>query len=134
MPHFVVEYSANLSEHVDMDEVLDLLHKSACEVAAFKPAALRIRAYPSMQYRIADLHKDNAFIHVRAHIASGRSEEVRRELGESMFEKLVAKLKPLFAHITLGISMEINEIHPVCSWRTGNLHENVAARAETKNS
>ena len=117
-----------------MDEVLDLVHAGACATSAFKPAAVRVRAYATTKYRIADLHADNAFIHVHARIASGRSEETRRALGEAIFKQLVARLEPLFASMTLGISMEVSEIHPVCSWRTGNLHENVSARAAQKNN
>lgn len=128
MPHFVVEYSQNLSEYVNMDEILDLVHSTACEISAFAPAAVRVRAYASKQYRIADLHKDNGFIHVSVRIGSGRSEDTRKEIGETIFNKLVVALKPLFNKMTLGVSLELNEIDALCSWRTGNLHENVAAR------
>lgn len=128
MPHFVVEYSENLSRHVDMDEVLDCVHEAASSAPIFKQAAVRVRAYPSKQYRVADLHKDNAFLHVRAHVGSGRTEEMRHQVGKDIFDRLVDKLKPLFDKITLGISLELVEIDPVSSFRIGNLHENVAAR------
>ena len=39
MPHFTIEYSANLEPRVDMGAVVELVRKAAVETASFRSAA-----------------------------------------------------------------------------------------------
>lgn len=128
MPHFIVEYSDNLSRHADMEKIMDVLYDAVLSAGVFQPAATRIRAYPSRSYRIADRHADNAFIYVHGHIGAGRDEETRARAGRHIFDRLMEQVKPLLEKITLGVTVEITELHPKTSFRGGNLHENFERR------
>ena len=44
MPHIVVEYSANLEDHIDIAVVLESLHSAAASHSSVPLAGLRTRA------------------------------------------------------------------------------------------
>ncbi len=128
MPHLVVEYSANLEPDVDVAQLVRVLHEAAMMSGVFKPGAVRTRAVKREIYSIADDHPDNRFAHVVVRIGAGRSADVKRGLGEHLFDALTGALAEVSATRPLAISMEVQEIDPDFSFRKNNLHEIVAAR------
>ena len=54
MPHFTIEYSANLDARVDMDEVVEVVRKAAVETGIFPLGGIRVRAIRCEHYAIAD--------------------------------------------------------------------------------
>ena len=44
MPHFTIEYSANLDARVDMAEVVEVVRKAAVETGIFPLGGIRVRA------------------------------------------------------------------------------------------
>ncbi|HDH03286.1 MAG TPA: 5-carboxymethyl-2-hydroxymuconate Delta-isomerase [Actinobacteria bacterium] len=128
MPHLVLEYSANLESEVDIAKLVSALHEAAMTSGVFKPGAVRTRAVSREIYMIADGHPDNRFAHLVVRIGSGRSPEVKRDLGRHLFEALTETLAEVSQTRPLAISMEVQEIDPHFSFRKNNLHEIVAAR------
>ena len=76
MPHFIVEYSANLESAADIKGLVAAVHKAAIQTGVFPLKGTRTRAARREVYEIADGHADNAFVHVTARIGRGRSVEV----------------------------------------------------------
>ena len=72
MPHIIVEHSSNLSQHIEIPELLQSLHRAALETGVFPLGGLRTRAARRDDYVIADGHPDNVFIHVVLRIGHGR--------------------------------------------------------------
>jgi 5-carboxymethyl-2-hydroxymuconate isomerase len=130
LPHLIIEYSANLEEHLGLDGLMDELHRTALETGVFPIGGLRVRAHPTEHYRIADCDPANGFVHVTAMIGHGRPLEVRQRAGERLFAALTAYLEPLFNERPLAISFNIQEFDPVLSYKKNNLHRYVAARRE----
>lgn len=128
MPHLILEYSANLEPDVDVAELVKALHEAAMTSGVFKPGAVRTRALGREIYSIADEHPDNCFAHMVVRIGAGRSPEVKRDLGEHLFEALTGALAQVSVTRPLAISMEVQEIDPDFSFRKNNIHEIVAAR------
>ncbi len=85
-----------------------------------------------INYRIADRHPDNAFVHLILKLGHGRSMEVKKAFGEKIFAALCELLEPVSATSPLAISFEIQEIDPDLTWKKNNLREYMAARAELK--
>ena len=85
MPHMTIEYSANLAGRADMQAVADSAHKAILSSGLFELGAVRVRAYESDAYAIADQHPDNAFVHVSLRIGAGRSAEEKRAAGEVIY-------------------------------------------------
>lgn len=121
MPHQIVEYSANLESKVDIPAMIRLLHETAAGIDAFPRGALRTRVARRDQYCIADHHPDNAFVHVLLRIASGRSPELKKAAGETIFGALCEFLAPVQATTPIGISFEIQEIDPVFRWKRNSI-------------
>lgn len=131
MPHLIVEYSANLEDRLDLDALLDALHKAAIGTGMFPIGGIRIRAYAARQYRIADCAPDNAFVHVTAIVGSGRALDRRQQVSEELFRVLCDVLEDVAANSPLAISFNMREFDPVLNLKKNNLHEYVRARAAT---
>lgn len=129
MPHFFVEYSANIEPEIHLDALMERLYAAAVESGVFEPGGIRIRGVRRDRYRIADNHPDNGFVHVVGRIAHGRDQATRKRVGEALFQAVCDQLQPLFARRPLAISLELQELDPHLSFRKNNLHEYVKTRA-----
>ncbi len=128
MPHLIIEYSANLLSDINLDDMLAGLHETVLTTGVFPLGGIRLRAYPSQNYQIADGHKDNTFIHVHMRIGYGRDEETLINVSKSIFEFLSDYLEPIFQKRPIGLSVELNEIVPETSFKKNNLHDYVSQR------
>lgn len=128
MPHFIIEYSANLAAQIDVDGLVVAVHEAAIETGIFPLKGLRTRACPRDIYRIADAHPDNAFVHITARVGHGRSVEVRRAAGERVFDTACEFLRAHFEQHPLAVSFEMEQIDPDTSFRLNNLPEWIAHR------
>ncbi len=128
MPHQIVEYSANLESRINIGDLVDTLHRTAAGIDAFPLGGLRTRAARREHYQIADGHADNQFVHLTWKLGHGRPESVRREAGEHMFQVLCEFLEPVSETSPLAISFEIQEIHPVLTFKKNNLRDYMAQR------
>ncbi len=127
MPHIVIEYSANVGEHVDIDALVRHMHDAAASIDIFPLGGIRTRAERRDSYRIADGHPDNGFVHVAARIGAGRSETVRQQAAATLFAALCEQLQTLYDSAPLGISLELSEADPACSLKRNNIHQRLAA-------
>ena len=132
MAHIIVEYSSGLRGRLDLQALLAALHRAAAESGVFPIGGLRTRAYAAEDYLIADGHADNGFVHVMLRVGHGRDVETRRRAGEAIFAALTAQLEPLYAGTPLGISLEMQEVDPVVTFKQNNLHEYVQRRAAAR--
>ena len=128
MPHVIVEYSANLENDLEMQDLLDALHDAALRTGVFPVGGLRTRAARREFYRIADGHEQNAFVHVVLRIGHGRDLDTRKRAAQTVFDALCSHLQPVFARSPLAISLELQEIDPVLSYKKNNLHDHVRLR------
>lgn len=132
MAHILIEYSANLRDQVDFPQFLAAVHSRALATGIFPIGGMRTRAYMAEQYRIADGHPDNAFMHIMLRVGHGRDIETRKQACDAIFETVCERLAPLCARIPLGISLEMQEIDAVLTLKKNNLHEHVKARMAGK--
>jgi 5-carboxymethyl-2-hydroxymuconate isomerase len=130
MPHLIVEYSANIETRMGLDDLLDKLHAEALATGVFPRGGLRVRAFRADHYRIADLHPDNAYVHVTAIIGHGRPLDVRERAGAQLFDCIKAHLADLFEAGPLAISFNIQEFDPVLNYKHNNLHRYVSSRGD----
>jgi 5-carboxymethyl-2-hydroxymuconate isomerase len=123
LPHLIVEYSANIEDQIALDALLDKLHACALRTGVFPLGGLRVRAHRADAYRIADLSRDNGFVHVTALIGHGRPLDVQQRAGRELLAALAEHLDALYARSPLAISLNIQEMHPVLNFKKNNLHE-----------
>jgi 5-carboxymethyl-2-hydroxymuconate isomerase len=122
VPHFTIEYSANLDGRVDMKALCAEVLDAAMASGVFELGAVRVRAIRCEAYAIADRHPENGFIDLSLRLAAGRTPEVRKKLGDAVFDRMSAFLAPLFETPHFALSFEIREIDPNLSWKKNAIH------------
>ncbi len=95
----------------------------------FEVGALRTRTEPREVYVIADGHPENTFVALTVRIASVRSAETRKRLGQTIFDALCDHLARVYETTPIGISLEVQEIDPTAAFKKNNLHAIVKQRA-----
>ena len=85
MPHFIVEYSANLDGKVDIKGLCDAILDAAIDADVFELGAIRVRALRCEAYAIADRLPENGFVDLSLRLAAGRAIEVKKKLGDAVF-------------------------------------------------
>ncbi|HEV2442020.1 MAG TPA: 5-carboxymethyl-2-hydroxymuconate Delta-isomerase [Steroidobacteraceae bacterium] len=124
----MIEYSAGLRHRLDLPAFLVEVHQAALATGVFPIGGIRTRAYEAEHYVIADGHRDNAFVHLSLKVGHGRDLETRKRACEAIFNAACRHLAPLFEELPLGISLEMQEIDPVLTYKKNNLHEYVKRR------
>ncbi len=132
MPHQIIEYSANLDTRIDIQSLVDGLHKVATETDGLPVGGLRTRAARRDNYQVADRHPDNAFVHLILKLGHGRTLDIRRAFGEKIFAALCELLEPVSSTSPIAISFEIQEIDPELTWKKNNLREYMKNRGTTE--
>ena len=132
MPHFILEYSANLKDDLDLDGLFKALHETALETGVFPLGGIRFRAVRCDDYLIADADPDNSFVHITAKIGRRRDPDVRQEVAEKIFNTLVEYLDTLYKARPLAISFELTELTPGLSFRKNNIHDKIKQKQSTQ--
>lgn len=122
MPHFTLEYSANLDARVDMGELCETVRQVALTTGMFEIGGIRVRAVRCEAYAIADANPDNAFLDLTIKIGEGRSVEAQKAAGETIFARLQEYLAPLFESPHFALSMQIREMASATSWKKNSMH------------
>lgn len=122
MPHFIVEYSGNLKSEINFDEFFGKVHTCLGNSGVFPLGGIRSRAICMDDYRIADAQHDYAFIHILLKVGSGRDESTRKQVCDELFEVIENYFAPLQAKRLLAISFEMQEVHPVLTYKKNNIH------------
>jgi 5-carboxymethyl-2-hydroxymuconate isomerase len=122
MPHFVIEYSANLEPDIGLRAIVDAVHKSAVDSGLFKIGGIRVRTLRHEIYKIADGNPEHAFLHVRANILEGRSVEDRERLGQTTLAAVDALLATARERRGIALSVEVSEISHNMSFKKNSLH------------
>ncbi len=129
MPHFTIEYSANLDAKLDMAEVVEIVRKAAVETGIFPVGGIRVRALRCEHYAIADGKPHYGFLAMLLRLGEGRDLAARKKAGEHIFSALSKHLDPVFAagKFALSFDMQINDRET--SWKRNNIHDALKAEA-----
>ena len=127
MPHFTIEYSANLDARVDMAAVVELVRKAAAETGIFPLGGIRVRAIRCEHYAIANGDSRLGFLAMVLRLGEGRDLPARQKAGEHIFKALSGYLDPVFtaSKFALSFDMQINDKET--SWKRNNIHEALEA-------
>jgi 5-carboxymethyl-2-hydroxymuconate isomerase len=129
MPHFTIEYSANLDGSVDMAAVVELVRRAAVETGIFPLGGIRVRAVKCEHYAIADGAANFGFLDMVLRLGEGRDLATRKAAGEHIFKVLSAYLDPVFADSKFALSFDMQINDKETSWKRNNIHE--ALKVET---
>ena len=127
MPHFTIEYSADLDARLDMGGVVELVRREAVATGVFPLGGIRVRAIPCPHVAIADGSADLSFLAMVLRIGEGRDLATRQRAGAQIFDALSRHLDALFGErgFALSFDMQIND--PAVSWKRNSIHERVGS-------
>jgi 5-carboxymethyl-2-hydroxymuconate isomerase len=129
MPHFTLEYSANLDARFDMGKVVEVVRKAAVEAGIFPLGGIRVRAISCEHYAIADGNPNHGFIAMLLRLGEGRDLAARKKAGEHVFRALSDHLDPVFATSKFALSFDMQINDKETSWKRNNIHEALKAEA-----
>ena len=123
MPHFTIEYSANLESRVDIGQVVEVVRRAAVETGIFPLGGIRVRAIRCEHYAIADGRPHFGFLDMVLRLGEGRDLATRKKAGEHIFRMLSDHLDPVFAQgpFALSFDMQINDKET--SWKRNGIHD-----------
>ena len=129
MPHFTIEYSANLDKRVDMGNVVELVRKAAVETGIFPLGGIRVRTVRCEHFAIADGSAHFGFLDMVLRLGEGRDLATRKKAGEHVFRALSDHLDPVFRASKFALSFDIQINDKEMSWKRNNIHEALKAEA-----
>ena len=130
MPHLTIEYSKNIENDIEINDLVQAMHNSAASIDALPIGGLRTRAVARKHFLVADGHSSNTFVNVALRIAPGRSKGIKKEAGEKLF----LTLKKFFSEFSdsnpVALSFEIQELDANLRWKDSNIREHMKKRSE----
>jgi 5-carboxymethyl-2-hydroxymuconate isomerase len=116
MPHCVILYTPNLETKTDVgalcrklaDRMLEIRDEAGKQV--FPTGGTRVLAYPAAHYAVADSDdEDYGFMYLNVRMASGRSDEVKKDAGDRLLQVVKDHFEPIFKNELIGITLQIDE-------------------------
>ena len=129
MPHFTIEYSANLDGRVDIGKVSKSSARPRWRPASFRSAASGSAPISCEHYAIADGRRISAFSTWCFGSARAAISPTRKKAGEHIFKALSAYLDPVFADSKFALSFDMQINDKETSWKRNNIHDALKVEA-----
>lgn len=115
MPHLVILYTPNIEPKTDLsalcrslaDTMLSL--RDEADQTVFPIGGTRVLAYPAAHFAVADGKGDYGFMYLNVRMASGRSDAVKKEVGDSLLAVVKQHFAPIFESELIGITLQVDE-------------------------
>ena len=111
MPQVILEYSDNILEQPDVEDLFRRLHELLIQHGPFKLSAIKSRVIRHREYFVADGNNSNGFIHLTLSILKGRDLKLRQELGKSILSFLKEEFAHSHAKLKCSITVDIHELN-----------------------
>ncbi|AAV97452.1 5-carboxymethyl-2-hydroxymuconate delta isomerase (plasmid) [Ruegeria pomeroyi DSS-3] len=125
MPHFIVEYSGNLEDALDIGALCEVIRATAAGIDTFPMPGIRVRAFRADHWAIADGDPKHGFIDISIRLRAGRAPEVKQAAAAEVFEAVRAFVAPVMAQRSLALSLEMRDIDPDLSPKTGSIRDHL---------
>tara|TARA_R110002094_G_scaffold117733_1_gene113343 strand:+ start:1129 stop:1518 length:390 start_codon:yes stop_codon:yes gene_type:complete len=128
MPHFHIEYSANLEGVVDMAALCETIRAAAAEIDSFPTAGIRVRALRADHVAMADGDARHGFIDLSVRLREGRPQEVKQDAITRVFAALKNFVTPAMERHSIALSAEMRDIDAALSPKFGNVRTHMEGR------
>lgn len=127
MPHIQIEYSANLEQIVDIGGLCEKIRATAVAIDIFVMAGVRVRAMRADHYAIADGDPKHGFVDISIRLRGGRPAARKQDATQRIFDAARAFLAPAMARHSIALSLEMRDIDPELSPKTGTIRDHLEA-------
>ncbi len=104
MPHCIIDYSEDVADGVEIDDLIEAVHRGAMDSGLFPEYDIKTRALAFNRHRTGQTR--DSFVHVAVHLLSGRSDEDKAMLSEGV----LARIEPMLSGI-VSVGVEIIDMH-----------------------
>ncbi len=129
MPHLVILYTPDVEADADMPALCRALADTMLEQRddqdrpVFPVGGTRVLAYPAAHFAVADGSGEHGFVYLNLRMAAGRSDALKKRVGDALLARLKRHVEPLLAKRHVGITLQIDEAPgQVYDGKCGNLH------------
>lgn len=105
MPHIIVEYSANLSADLDLNDLMKELHINLGDRESVDIKRIKTRAIPLDHFVVGVPDNTQPMIHITIKLMPGRGDDLKKQMAKGLYD--IAKTYAKDAVITV----EITELH-----------------------
>ncbi|SNT04049.1 5-carboxymethyl-2-hydroxymuconate Delta-isomerase [Antarctobacter heliothermus] len=125
MPHFHIDYSANLEGVVDMGALCETIRAAAAEIETFPMAGIRVRATRVDHVAMADGNPKHGFIDLTIRLREGRPADVKKNAIDRIFAALKGFVGPAMATRSVALSVEMRDIDADLSLKFGTVRDHL---------
>lgn len=125
MPHFQIEYSANLETTIDMGALCEAIRAKAATIDTFPIAGIRVRATRVDFVAMADGDPKHGFIDLSVRLREGRPDGVKRDAIDQIFATLKEFMTPAMASHSIALSAEMRDINAELSPKFGTIRDHL---------
>ncbi|MEM5492919.1 5-carboxymethyl-2-hydroxymuconate isomerase [Hoeflea sp. AS16] len=125
MPHFHIDYSANLEERLQIADLLVVIRDAAMETGVFPLAGIRIRATACDHWLIADGNPDHAFLDISIRLRAGRTPEAKKQATQHIFAAAEAFCAEVMETSSFMLSLEMRDIDPELSPKASSIRKHL---------
>ncbi|TMV06953.1 5-carboxymethyl-2-hydroxymuconate Delta-isomerase [Ruegeria sediminis] len=125
MPHIIVDYSANMEQRTDLAGLCEALRQAAIETGVFPVAGIRVRAMRADHAAIGDGGPQHGYVDITVRLRGGRDLATRKAAAARIFAAAEGFLAPAMREHSVALSMEMRDIDPELSPKTGTISEHL---------
>lgn len=129
MPHFQIDYSANLEAVVDMGALCEVIRARAATIETFPMAGIRVRATRVDHVAMANGDVKHGFIDLSVRLREGRPDAVKRDAIDQIFATLKDFMTPAMASHSIALSAEMRDINAELSLKFGTVRDHLEDKA-----
>ena len=121
MPHFHIDYSANLEERLDIAVFCCILRDAAMDTGLFPLAGIRVRALKADHVVMADGNPDHAYLDLSIRLRAGRDPQAKADAVAHIFDAAQRFCADLLANSSFMLSLEMRDIDAVLSPKVSSI-------------
>lgn len=112
MPHLVLEYSNNIVEKANLQELFQQCHQQLVEILPTELTSCKSRAIEYQTYLLANGDTAQAFVHLDLKILPGRDKSTLDKASHAIMDLLKGYFTESAQRFQLHLSLEIQELAP----------------------
>ena len=123
MAHAIVEYSENIENIINLQDLIDKIHQCCMETGVFPAQGMRTRGVKRELFRVGNVNEEAFFVHIQLKMGPGRKENEKQRAMEEIFSVLELETKNLRKKAPVALSIEVNELPEKLRINNNNLRD-----------
>ena len=125
MPHFHIDYSANLEERMDIAAFCVAIRDAAAQTGVFPLPGIRVRALKADHVVMADGNPDHAYLDLSIRLRAGRDPQAKADATAHIFAQAEKFCADVLANSSFMLSLEMRDIDPELSPKVSSIRRHL---------